>query len=111
MAGYEEQRDALEAAGISVVGASVDSRDDAGEVQQALSFPIAHGVTRSHAEAIGAWWDGKREFIQPSEFLLRDGRIVGATYSTGPVGRMEAADVLRLVEILESRRKKGQPGS
>ena len=106
MAGYEEQRDALEAAGISIVGASVDSRDDASEVQQELSFPIAYGVTRSHAEAIGAWWDGKRDFIQPSEFLLRGDRVVGATYSTGPVGRMEAVDVLRLVEILESRRKK-----
>ncbi len=74
-------------------------------MQQELGFPIAYGVTREQADAIGAWWEDRRNIIQPSEFVLDgDGKVLSATYSTGPVGRMDAGDALKLVKFLERKR-------
>ncbi len=74
-------------------------------MQQELGFPIAYGVTREQADAIGAWWEDRRDIIQPSEVVLDgDGKVLSATYSTGPVGRMDAGDALKLVKFLERKR-------
>ena len=107
MAGYEKLSDEFAEAGISVYAASVDDVEKTGEVQKDLGFPVAHGIERAQGDAIGAWWDERRGFIQPSEFVLRnDGRVLSATYSTGPVGRLDANDALALVRILDARAKK-----
>ena len=107
MAGFEKLKDELAAEGISVFAAAVDSADDTEAVQKDLSFPVAYGVTQDDADKLGAWWDGRRGFIQPSEFILSgDGRVLSATYSTGPVGRLDAGDALSLVKILKARSKK-----
>lgn len=104
MAGYEKLRSELEAHGIDVVAVTAEGPEEAGIVADEVGFPVAHGLTREQAEAVGAWWDEKRGFVQPSEFLLdREGRVLSATYSTGPVGRLDAADALALVKILKSR--------
>jgi peroxiredoxin len=108
LAGFEERREAFDEEGISVIAASVDDAEKSGEVQAELSFPVVHGVTREVADAVGAWWDGRRDYIQPSEFILGGGgRVLSATYSTGPVGRLDAQDALSLVKILKARSKKG----
>ena len=105
MAGYEAINAQFDEAGISILAASVDPLDKATEVQQELSFPIAYGVTRDQADTIGAWWEERRQIIQPSEFILDgDGKVLSATYSTGPVGRMDAGDAPKLVQFLESKR-------
>ena len=92
--------------GISILAASVDPLDKATDVQEELGFPIAYGVTREQADAIGAWWEDRRDIIQPSEFVLDgDGKVLSATYSTGPVGRMDAGDALKLVKFLEKKRR------
>ncbi len=107
MAGFEKLKDELDAEGISVFAAAVDSAEDTRAVAKDLSFPVAYGVTKDDAEKLGAWWDDRRSFIQPSEFVLRrDGRVVSATYSTGPVGRLDATDALNLVKIVKARSKK-----
>ena len=42
-----------------------------------LAFPVAYGMTRADGDAIGAWWEERRDHIQPSEFLLNDnGRVL-----------------------------------
>jgi len=57
-------------------------------------------------DRIGAWWEERRDHIQPSEFLLtRKGRVLGSTYSSSPVGRMDPEETLALVRILASRSK------
>jgi len=44
--------------------------------------------------------------VQPSEFILDgDGKVEVSSYSDGPLGRMDAADVLKLIDLYESRRK------
>ena len=91
--------------GISILAASVDPLDKAAEVQQDVSYPIAFGVTKKQADSIGAWWEDRRAIIQPSEFVLNgNGKVLSATYSTGPVGRVDAGDALKLVKFLESQR-------
>ena len=107
MAGYEKLAADFAELGISVYAASVDDEEKTGEVQKDLGFPVAHGIQRAQGDAIGAWWDERRDFIQPSEFVLRqDGRVLSATYSTGPIGRLDAGDALSLVKILNARAKK-----
>lgn len=106
MAGFAAQKAALDGLGVRVVAASVDSEEKALDVAKDLNFPVAWGVTRADAEKIGAFWDGKRNFIQPSEFVVRggDGVIVSSTYSASPIGRVDAADVVSLLKIVEARR-------
>lgn len=106
MAGFEEQKAQLNELGVRVIGASVDDADKAAAVAAKLSFPIAHGVTKADAAAIGAWWSEERGIVQPSEFIIDgQGEVVLSTYSSGPIGRMLATDVAALIEFYESRKK------
>ncbi len=65
---------------------------------------MAHGVTHEMAGRIGAWWEERRDHIQPSEFILtQKGRVLASMYSSSPVGRMDPDEALALIEILASR--------
>lgn len=95
----------MSALGARVVGASVDPEDKAAEVASELSYPVAFGVTRAQADQLGSWWEDRRSIIQPSEFILDEtGTVLTSTYSSGPVGRMDAEDVVRYLTMLESRK-------
>ena len=94
------------AQGVSIVAASVDSRADTQQVAEGLSFPVCYGVTREVGDAIGAWWEERRNHIQPSEFLITGkGRVLASTYSSSPIGRMDPDETLSLVKILASRKR------
>ena len=102
MAGFEKTRPELEALGVKVLAASTDPLDKAREVAGELSFPVAYGVTREQADRIGAWWEERRGIVQPAEFVLAaDGTVRSATYSSGPIGRVDAADVVKLVNFYD----------
>ena len=102
MVGFEKLKSELDALGVKVVAASVDPIDKAKEVAAELSFPVAYGITREVADRIGAWWEDRRGIIQPSEFLLTaDGKVRSATYSSGPIGRVDAADVIKLIAFYD----------
>ena len=107
MAGFGKERAALEAIGAKLVAASVDPLDKAKEVAAEVGFPIAYGVTREQADAIGAWWEERRQFVQPAEFMVgRDGKITDSSYSSGPLGRIDAADVVKRINFYEAQAKK-----
>jgi len=89
-----------------VAAASVDPLDKSKEVAAGLSYPIGHGVTRVQADQLGAWWNDQRQCIQPAEFMVRDGKVLASSYSAGPIGRFEAAEVLRLIGFYEAQAKK-----
>lgn len=77
------------------------------EVMAPLDIPVAYGMTREDGDAIGAWWDERRDHIQPSEFVLsQSGKVLMSTYSNSPVGRMDPAELLTLIKFLNSQRKK-----
>ena len=105
MVGFKNLLPELSAVGAKVVAASVDSLENAKIVADEVGFPIGYGVTREIAELLGAWWQNQRNCIQPAEFVLdKDGKIVASSYSDGPIGRIDAADVLKLIKFYESRK-------
>ena len=107
MAGFEKLKAELDAVGASVIAASVDPIDKAGEVAQEVSFPVGYGVTREVADRLGSWWEERRSIIQPSEFLIdAGGKILASSYSDGPIGRIEAADVIKVINFREAQLRK-----
>lgn len=105
MDGFAENREALEAAGAKIVAASVDDEEKAAETAEGKGFHFGYGVTRADADALGAWWEDRRGLIQPSEFLLNpEGKVMASSYSDGPIGRIDAADVLRVINFYESKK-------
>ncbi len=108
MAGIDGEIDALKELGVSVIAASVDTEDEAGEMAAELSYPVAYGVTRDQAETLGAYWEPNRGIIQPTEFLLdSDHKVITATYSAGPIGRMSAPDLVKVVQFNERKKQGG----
>lgn len=103
MAGFAELKVALGSVGASIVAASADEIELTREFANGLSFPIAYGVSQQMAESVGAWWEQKRSIVQPAEFVLAEGKVIAASYSDGPIGRMDAADVLGLIKFRESK--------
>lgn len=80
----------------------MDDAEKTQEVAGALSFPVFHGVTRAQGDAIGAWWEERRDHIQPSEFIVNQrGRVLGSTYSNSPVGRMDPQETLTLIKFIK----------
>jgi peroxiredoxin len=104
----EENLQALKELDVTVIAASVDDAEKASEVAADLSFPMAHGVSREQADQLGSWWEERRGIIQPSEFLLgADGKVIYNTYSSGPVGRMNPPDIVKMVGFVDKQRRGG----
>ena len=107
MAGFGKEFAELQRLGAGVVAASTDPLDKAKEVAAELPFPVAYGVTREQADAMGAWWEERRGIVQPSEFVLdAGGKVRSSTYSSGPIGRVEAADVVKLINFYDRQAPK-----
>lgn len=107
MASFENHREHLAALGAKVVAASADAPEHAREIARSVNYPIAYGVTPSHAASLGAWWGAQRNNIQPAEFLIsQDGKVVHSLYASGPVGRMAADEMVRLLTRMAEIEKK-----
>ena len=105
MVGFDKELKELESVDANVVAASVDNIEKAKEVANEVSFPVAHSVTREIADSLGSWWEERRGIIQPSEFIVGDdGKIVTSSYSSGPIGRFDATDVVKIITFYESRK-------
>jgi alkyl hydroperoxide reductase subunit AhpC len=105
LVGFAKLKQEFDAIGAKVVAASVDPIDKAREVANEVSFPVGYGVTRAIADTLGAWWEDRRSIIQPAEFIVgADGKVVVSSYSDGPLGRIDAADAMRLIKFYESRK-------
>lgn len=77
------------------------------EVARDLDIQVAYGITREQGDAMGAWWEARRDHIQPSEFVLsQSGRVMFSTYSNSPVGRMDPEETLTLLKFLNAQRAK-----
>ena len=106
MTGYEERRDAFATQGVNIIAGVVDNEEKTLVVAEKLGFPVAYGVTKEQADLLGSWWE-KRNFMQPSEFVLaKDGTVMMSTYSNSPIGRMDPAEALTLITFINENRKK-----
>ncbi len=64
-----------------------------------IGIPIVYGLdVRTEAEKIGAYFDSEGGYFQPANFILRNEKVVQVTYSSGPLGRLQAEHVLMLVD-------------
>ena len=106
MVGFAKLKTELDALGVKVFAASVDPEEKSKPVADEINFPLGYGVTRAQADLLGSWWEDRRQIIQPSEFILNaESKVIGSSYSDGPLGRIEASDVIRLINFYESQKK------
>lgn len=105
MGGFSEIAQDLQEHNISIVAASSDSREKAAEMAGNMAFPIGYGVDQAMIESLGGYWEARRNFAQPAEFVLApSGKIAQLSYSDGPLARTEASDVIKMVNFLESKK-------
>ena len=103
MADFESAQAELLALGVSTCAVSTDDRTHALKMaeEQGLSYPVLYGVDgKALAAAWGSYFEERRQILQATAFVLHpNGKILSATYSTGPIGRITADDVKRFVRF------------
>ena len=89
--------------GVQILAASSDPLEEGKKTVELLelSYTVLYGLEpEATAAAIGCY-TGEHEgrpHLQPASFILKaDGTIALATYSSGKVGRLTAADALEIV--------------
>ncbi len=109
MADFQALAREFEAEEIRIVSGSVDPLEKAKETVEKLgiTFPVAYGMDVEEVSRLtGAYYDKERKIIHATGFLIRpDGTVEVACYSSGPIGRLIARDVLGLVKFYKSRKK------
>lgn len=105
MVDFGELKKEFDALGVTIVAASIDVGKNAQVVADETGLTVAGGVTRDDAKALDSWWEDRRSIIQPSEFLLdTSGKVLTSSYSSGPIGRMDAADVIGMIKHREAQK-------
>lgn len=94
--------------GIKVVGGSVDPVEKVQALRSGLyvGFPMWGQLDAPtvSADTGAAYQDGERVFLHGTAFLINpDGEIAQSLYSTGPIGRFTASDIIR--KVLFERKK------
>jgi peroxiredoxin len=107
LAGFQRASGKLAEAGIKVVALSVDDEaTTVGTIEKfRLSFPVGYSADAEKVASItGAYTNDSPRYLQTTGFLLApDGRILNAVYSSGPIGRLVAEDVIGMVTYLKSK--------
>lgn len=108
MADFQRQVNEFKSEGINILAGSVDTLQDTRKLinELGLSFPVAYELElRATLNSVGGFYDHEKQFFQPSGFLLRpEGIVEVSVYSSGPIGRLNADDVLTLVRHYKQNR-------
>ena len=103
---FARAKDALDAAGITVVSLSVDDEATSHELSGArhLNFPLAHSADLAEVStALGTYVNQDPPYLQASGFILApDGRVLLSVYSSGAIGRLVPDDVVGMVTYLKT---------
>ena len=107
LAGFQHTSEKLATLGIKVVALSVDDEAATGGTveKHKLKFPVGHSADVDKVAAItGAYInETPRRYLEATGFVLApDGRLLNAVYSSGPLGRLVAEDVMGMVAYLRS---------
>lgn len=106
MGGFSESLGKLQELNVAVVAASADTPEKAAEMAATVDFPVGHGIDQATIERLGGYWEAQRTFAQPLEVLITpEGKIAQLSVSDGPLGRTDAADVIKMVTFIESQKK------
>ncbi|WP_029898783.1 redoxin domain-containing protein [Desulfohalovibrio reitneri] len=107
LAGFQEHRQEFESQGITLLAASVDTREQAMEMAEKTSadFAIGYGLDcLAAAEALGCFYDEKDNYLHAAGFVLDpEGKVAVACYSSGPIGRMQPKNCLDLIRYLRKK--------
>ena len=107
MADFQKNLGKFKEREVLIVAASVDQLVDAEKTvaEHGLSFAIGYGLDAQEiANRYGAFFDGNKKFLHATGFLIKpDGSVSNAVYSTGPIGRLTAADSLRLIDYYKKQ--------
>jgi peroxiredoxin len=105
--GFQRASEKLAEAGIKVVALSVDDEAKTrGTIEKfKLSYPVGHSADADKVASITrAYTNESPRYLQATGFLLApDGKILNAIYSSGPLGRLIAEDVIGVVAYLKSK--------
>jgi peroxiredoxin len=93
-----------------VLSLSADSLENAKKsaTENGVEFPVAWGANPElFSKAVGAFYSPASAkmpaFVQSAGFVLgAGGKVLSATYSTGPIGRLVWQDALGFVEYVKS---------
>ncbi len=92
---------------VKIFAGSSDPIDKAKESVEktSISYPVAYGMDAIEISKItGAYYDQDKNYLHPTGFLIRpDNTIDVACYSSGPVGRIVAKNVLGLVKFYKKQ--------
>jgi peroxiredoxin len=106
LAGYQSASETLAEAGVKVLALSVDDEATTAKTIEKfkLSFPVGHSADADKVAALtGAYTNDSPRYLQATGFLLTpDGKVLHATYSSGPLGRPTAAEVIGMVNYLKA---------
>lgn len=104
---FAAEEQALDALGVKVVAVSVDDEATGAGLMAKLHlrFPVGHSADADTVSAaIGAFTNDSPHYLQPTAFVLTPaGTVLSAVYSTNAVGRLVAADVVKMVGFVKSR--------
>ena len=107
MADFESKANDFRAANVRLLAASVDSEDNARKSvrELKLSYPVAYGLLAEEVSALtGAYYEPEKKFLHATGFIINpDSVVAAAVYSTGPIGRLVAADALGVVTFLSKK--------
>ncbi|QSR85839.1 peroxiredoxin family protein [Methylacidimicrobium sp. B4] len=107
LGGFQRASERLTQTGIQVAALSVDDEVSAQETVEKfrLRFPVGHSADADGIAALtGAYTNEESHYLQSTGFLLDpDGRVLNAVYSSGPIGRLVADDVIGMVSYLQSK--------
>ena len=105
MADFQSHLEAFRKENVDIVALSVDPLDKAKETVEKLEleYPVAYGLeVPADAEKIGAFWEERRKIIHATNFILdEDKKVVDASYSIGPIGRIVAVDALSHIQFFK----------
>jgi peroxiredoxin len=108
LADFQSHVEEFKKENVDIVALSVDPLDKARETvdKLQLTFPVAYGLEAPRdADKIGAFWEERRKIIHATNFILdEDGKVVDASYSIGPIGRIVAADALSHIQFFKKRK-------
>jgi peroxiredoxin len=95
----------LAEAGIKVVPLSVDNEaTTVGTIEKfKLSFSVGHSADADKVASItGAYTNESPRYLQANGFLLApEGKVLNAVYSSGPLGRLVAEEVIGMVRLCQ----------
>lgn len=107
LGGFQRASEKLAEVGIKVAALSVDDEATTkGTIEKyKLRFPVGHSADADHVALVtGAYTNPSPRYLQSTGFLLDpEGNVLNAVYSSGPIGRLVAEDVIGMVAYLNTK--------